>query len=279
MKVSYYPGCSLRGTAREYDESIRDVCQALGIELAELDDWSCCGASSAHSTNDFLSVALPARNLTLAEKQGPDLVVPCSACYQRLKVAEKRLAQTPLPDFPYQGKVKVQHLLNFCSREEVAGRIKEKVKRPLSGLKVACYYGCLIARPPKVVDAVDYEDPREMDRLVESLEAEPVNWSYKTECCGGSLVLSLPGAARKMSQKLLDMAREAGADCLATCCPLCQSNLDTCQGQLAAQTGISYSIPVFYFTELMGLALGLPAPWLKRHLVSPARVLSVMGAT
>jgi len=279
MRVSYYPGCSLEGTAREYDESTRAVCQALGIELDELEDWNCCGATSAHSTSEFLSLTLPARTLSLADGKGLDLVVPCAACYQRLKVAEKKLAQNPLPDFPYQGQVAVKHLLDFCSQEEVLQRIKEAVKKPLSGLRVACYYGCLVVRPPKVTDAVNYEDPQNMDELMNAVGAESVNWSYKTDCCGGSLVLSRPDVVRRLIRKLFDMAIEAGADCLVTCCPMCQSNLDTGERGLSKETGRDYRMPVFYFTELLGLALGLPGVegWLKRHLVSPRELLSAKG--
>ncbi|MFC2039325.1 CoB--CoM heterodisulfide reductase iron-sulfur subunit B family protein [Chloroflexota bacterium] len=279
MKVSYYPGCSLEGTAKEYDESTRAVCQALGIELDELEDWNCCGASSAHNTSDFLSLALPARTLTQADAKGLDLVVPCAACYQRLKVAEKTLAQKPLPDFPYQGQVAVKHLLDFCSQEEVLQRVREAVKKPLTGLKVAGYYGCLVVRPPKVTDAVDYEDPHNMDNLMNAAGAESVNWSYKTDCCGGSLILGRPDVVRRLIGKLLDMALEAGAECLVTCCPMCQSNLDTGERGLSKETGKDYRVPIFYFTELLGLALDLPgaAGWLERHLVNPKELLRSKG--
>jgi heterodisulfide reductase subunit B len=279
MRVSYYPGCSLEGTAREYDESTRAVCQALGIELDELEDWNCCGATSAHSTNDYLSLALPARNLSLADEKGSDLVVPCAACYQRLKVAEKRLAQSPLPDYPYQGNVSIKHLADFCSQEEVLQRIKEEVKKPLAGLRVACYYGCLVVRPPKVTDAINYENPGHMDEMMNMAGAESVNWSYKTDCCGGSLVLGRPDVVRRLIGKLLDMALEAGADCLVTCCPMCQSNLDTGEKGLSKETGRDYNVPIFYFTELLGLALDLPGAegWLDRHLVSPRELLSAKG--
>jgi heterodisulfide reductase subunit B len=279
MKVSYYPGCSLEGTAKEYDESTRAICQALGIELEELEDWNCCGASSAHNTNEFLSLALPARNLSLADGKGLDLVVPCAACYQRLKVAEKELPEHPLPEFPYQGQVVVKHLIDFCSQEEVLQQVKEVVKKPLSGLKVACYYGCLVVRPPKVTDAVNYEDPQSMDGLMSAVGAESVNWSYKTDCCGGSLVLGRPDVVRRLSGKLLDMALEAGADCIVTCCPMCQSNLDTGESGISKETGKEYHVPIFYFTELLGLALGLPGAerWLKRHMVSPTELLKTKG--
>lgn len=279
MKVSYYPGCSLLGTAKEYDDSTRAVCQALGVELEELEDWNCCGATSAHSIDDFLSLVLAARNLSLADKKGLDLVLPCAACYHKLKVAEKKLAQNPLPDFPYEGKVKIKHLLDLCSEEQILQRVKEKVGKPLCGLRVACYYGCLLVRPPKVTDAVACEDPQNMDKLMKLVGAESVTWSYKTDCCGGSLVLTRPDVVRKLIQKLLDMALEAGAECIVTCCPMCQFNLDTRQRGLFQKNGKDYAVPIFYFTELLGLALGLPGveEWLKRHLVSPRELLMAKG--
>jgi len=205
--------------------------------------------------------------------------MPCAACFQRLKVAQKRLALSPPSDFPHGAKVRVKHLLDLCSEDEVLGRVKAKVKRPLSGLRVACYYGCLLVRPPKITDVVNYEDPQNMDELMNLVGAETVNWSYKTECCGGSLVLSRTDVVRRLIQKLLDMALEAGADCLVTCCPMCQSNLDTRQGQLSRETARDYRVPVFYFTELLGLALGLPGVdrWLKRHLTSATEVLDAKG--
>jgi len=279
MKVSYYPGCSLLGTAKEYDQSTRAVCSTLGIELEELEDWNCCGATSAHSTDDFLSLALPARNLSLADEKGMDLIVPCAACFQRLKVAEKKLLEKPLPDFPYKGKAKVRHLLELLSEEEVLKQIKEKIRKPLSGLRVACYYGCLVVRPPKITDAADYEDPQSMDKLMKLAGAQSVSWSYKTDCCGGSPVLTRPDVVRRLIRRLLDMALEAGAECLVTCCPMCQGNLDTRQRELSEETGKDYHVPVFYFTELLGLALDLPQAddWLKHHLVNPKSLLEAKG--
>jgi len=279
MRVSYYPGCSLEGTAKEYDESTRAVCQALEIELAELEGWNCCGATSAHCTDDFLSLALPARNLSIAERKGLDLVVPCAACYQRLKVAEKKLAQNPLPDFSYEGKIKVKNLIDFYSQEELLEKLSRGVKKPLAGLRVACYYGCLLVRPPKVTDAVNYEDPQNMDELMNLVGAESVNWCYKTDCCGGSLLLSRPDIVIRLIQRILDAALEAGAECVVTCCPMCQSNLDIRQRELSKETGRDYNVPIFHFTELLGLALGSPGitRWLNRHLVSPRELLGAKG--
>ena len=282
VNVSYYPGCSLDGTAREYGESVEAVARLLGIELRELDDWTCCGASSAHATNDGLAVALPASNLMIADKAGLDLVVPCAACFERLKVAEKHLlAGKEIAGISgkYQGKFHIKHMLDFIWENIGEKAISEKIKKPLSGLTPVCYYGCLITRPPKVTDAKNHEDPRAMDKLVKSLGANVKDWSYKTDCCGGSLMLTCPDIGRKMTAKLLDMAEEAGADCIIAGCPICQSNLDNYQKEISLDTGKKYAMPIFYFTELMGLAFGDPSAkkWLSRHMVDPRPLLEKKG--
>ncbi len=277
MKVSYYPGCSLHGTAREYEESTRAVCKMLGIELQELSDWNCCGASSAHSTNEALAIALSARNLAMAEEMGLDLVVPCAACFQRFKVAEKHVKEGAVPviDTPYQGKVPIKHLLDFLCEEEVLTLIKQKVNTPFKGLKTVCYYGCLTVRPPRVTDALNCEDPQAMDKLMALLGADNRPWSYKTDCCGGGLMLSRTDIVVRLSGKLLQMAEEAGADCIVTACPLCQANLDTRQAEVSKTLGKNTHIPIFYFTELLGLALGSgeAGQWVKRHIVEPRNLL------
>ena len=277
MKVSYYPGCSLHGTAVEYEESTQAVCQMLGIELNELPDWNCCGASSAHSIYEDLAIALPARNLAIAEEVGLDLVVPCAACFQRFKVAEKHIREgkEPTVDTPYQGKVPIKHLLDFLCEEEVLKVIQKKVKRPLAGLKAVCYYGCLTVRPPKVTDAANCENPQAMDDLITLLGAESYPWSYKTDCCGGSLMLSRTDIVVRLTGKLLHMAEEAGANCMVTACPLCQANLDTRQAEASKALGKDFHLPIFYFTELLGLAMGCGevGHWAKRHIVDPSDLL------
>lgn len=285
MNVSYYPGCSLHGTAREYDESVRAVCGVLGVKLDELHDWNCCGASSAHSVNEALSIALPARNLEIAEKAGQDLVVPCAACYQRLKRAEKRLAgpsRTSGKDelgIHYEGKIKINHLLDFLSHHVSERDIKAKVQKPLAGLKPVAYYGCLAMRPPKVTDAANSEDPQTMDSLLCALGAEVKPWSYKTDCCGGGLSFTRRDVMNEFVKRLFDMAGEAGADCLVTACPLCQANLDNYQAEVSQRAGKVYDLPVFYFTELMGLAFGLPGArgWFGRHITDPRPLLQQRG--
>jgi len=281
VKVSYYPGCSLHSTGLEYDESTQEVCRILDIELDELSDWNCCGAGSAHCTDEALSIELPVRNLVKAEEAGLDLVIPCAACFNRFKVAEKHIREgkEPTIDTPYQGKVPIKHLLDFLGEEENLKLIKEKIEKPLNGLKVACYYGCLITRPPKVTDAKHHENPQVMDELLSLLGAEISPWSYKTDCCGGSLMLSRPDIVAQLSGKLIQMAEEAGANCIATACPLCQANLDTKQGVISKNLEREIHFPTFYFTELLGLALGYEKAdkWFRRHVVDPRDLLKSQG--
>jgi heterodisulfide reductase subunit B len=276
--VSYYPGCSLEGTAREFDASTRAVAAALGVELIELPDWNCCGATSAHATNQTLAVALPARNLVLAEQAGLDLVVPCAACFNRLKAASQEIlaGRWRGPSGRFEGKVAVHDLLHFLGAPEFLERLAERSSRQLLGLKVACYYGCLISRPPKVTGH-EPENPQVMERLLAALGAEPVRWSFKTECCGGGFAVSRPDIVRRLGKRLYQTALEAGAECLVVACPLCHANLDMQQEAASRQLGGLY-LPVFYFTELLGLALGLPyGPWLADHFVDPTRLLVARG--
>jgi heterodisulfide reductase subunit B len=281
MKVSFFPGCSLEGTAREYGESIEAVCSSLDIELKELSDWNCCGASSAHATNEFLSIALPARNLSMAEKAACDLVTPCAACFSRFKTAEKALTGKSPVDVgvPFKGEINVLHILDFLCRQEFSDEIEKSVVKPLNKLKTVSYYGCLLVRPPRTTDARQWEDPMDLDALVSQLGGESVFWPYKTECCGGSLVLSKVDIVRRLCGRLFEMAREAGAECIVTACPLCQANLDTRQEEIGNEKGITYDIPIFYFTELMGLAFGNKEvdKWFARHLVDPRPLLNSKG--
>jgi heterodisulfide reductase subunit B len=278
MKASFFPGCSLEGTAREYGESIDAVSGFLGIKLEELPGWTCCGASAAHCTNEFLSVSLPARNLFLAEKLNQDLVTPCAACFNRLKNAEKALSKgSPKTHAvsPFRGEINIFHLLEFFSQEDLVEVMKAQVKRPITNLKVVSYYGCLIVRPPEITDAKNWEDPQALDDLISLMGGETIFWPYKTECCGGSLLLTNLDIVRRLIGRILDMAQEAEADCIVTACPLCQANLDTRQEEIGKAKGVAYNLPIFYFTELLGLAFGLKGAqkWFRRHLVDPRPLL------
>ena len=272
MKVSYYPGCSLHGTAKEYDQSVRAVSRALGIELKEVDDWSCCGATSAHSTNFKLSVALPARNLVAAEKDAMDVMVPCAACFNRFKTAEHHLKADPalkreieeIVGGRYQGGIAIRNPIDIIAKEIGLDALEGMVKKKLAGLKPVSYYGCLLLRPPEVCNFDDYENPVLLDRILGALGADARLWSYKTDCCGGTLTISRTDIVGKMVNKLMTMAREAGANCVVTACPVCMANLDM-------RASDNVRLPVFYFTELIALALGLPGPesWFKLHNVDP----------
>lgn len=278
-ELTYYPGCSLHGTAREYDESFRGVSKLLDVSLHELEDWTCCGSTSAHFSDEALSVALPVRNLRIAEQHQREMVIPCVACYSRFKAAEAGAREHPeYLSSPYEGKVSVRYALDFFCDAGIIDEVKAKVVKPLTGLKVACYYGCLAVRPPELTGVVRYENPGHMDRLMEVLGAEAVPWSYKTDCCGASLVMTRTDIVVRLSQKLLSMALESGADCIVTGCSMCHANLDTRQAGLPSVEGRS-EIPVLYFTEAMGLAMGHKdaKKWLGRHVTDPVNVLSNKG--
>lgn len=288
MKVAYYPGCSLHGTAEEYDESTQMVCEALGIELEELKDWNCCGASSAHATNDKLSVALAARNLALAEQADyQTLLIPCSACFQRLKAADSRIRNdqklgveiASLIGMPYAGKLEVLQIIQILARPEMIEKVREKVVKPLKDLKTVCYYGCLTVRPPKFTNVPDYEDPMYMDALMEAAGADNRFWSYKTECCSAGLAMARSDITKRLAGTLLTMADEADAECVVVSCPMCHANLDTRQEALLTEKKIPKKMPVLYVTELLALAMGVREvqKLFPKHLVDPRPLLSAKG--
>lgn len=287
MKYAYFPGCSLHSTAVEYGMSTRAVCGELGIELEEIPDWNCCGATSAHSLSRDLGIALPLRNLAKAETMGLDVVTPCAACFNRMKSADAAVKKDPELlrimaekfGITYRGSVNVLSLLSAIDQlgEEA---IKAHAKRDLAGLKVACYYGCLLLRPPDVANFDDPENPVSLDKLVTALGVEAVKWPYKTECCGASLSLSRSEIVVKLTHDILSMAKRAGANCVVTACPLCQGNLDLRQSQVEGRYSERFELPILYFTQLMGYAFGLPnaSLGLNKHMVSPASVLAGVGA-
>ena len=286
-KYAYFPGCSLQSTAKEYDISTREVSRALGMELVEIPDWICCGATPAHITNHLLSIALPVKNIIMARKQGMDLVTCCAACFSRLKVANKIMREdkahrekvNEIVEDQYEGEVKIRHFLDILVNEYGLDKIKERVKKKLKGLKIASYYGCLLTRPPEVVQFDDPESPMSMDNLMESLGAEAVSWPYKTECCGASYSLTKTKIVLRLSRDILRMAKDEGAEAIAVACPLCQSNLDMRQMQIEKKYGEEFCMPIFYFTQLVGLALGVEAKklGLNKHMVNPMNLLKEKG--
>jgi heterodisulfide reductase subunit B len=281
MKVSYYPGCSLENTAIDYAASIAGITPLLDVELEEITDWNCCGATAAHSINQELALALPARNLVMAEKAGRDVVAPCALCFNRLKVAEKALknpAGNPL-GLPYGGTIKIWDLLDYLTQETYLQTLAPKVVKPLQGLQCVSYYGCLVARPPAMTDKGDCENPQNMERLLKALGATALDWSFKTDCCGAGLALSRPDIIDTLTQRLYERALAAGAECFVVSCQMCQANLDLTQERISKKFGKAYNLPVFYFTELIGLALGHPQvrDWLAKHLVNPVPLLQKKG--
>jgi len=282
LQYSYYPGCSLEATAKEYNQSMLETAKLLDIELIEIKDWNCCGASSGHCTDYELSLALPARNLAIAEKEGRDLAVACAACFLRFKQTnhdlkkddELRKRISEKIGMPYHAETEIRHLVDIFAREVGLDYIKERVKKPLTGLKAAAYYGCYLVRPPEITQFDDPENPMILDNLLTALGAETVDYSHKVECCGGNLLLARADVVIKLTTDICRSARESGADVVVTACPLCQANLDM------RQSGPD-KVPVLHFSELMGIALGVDAgtsgKWLKRHLVNPEKILRTLN--
>ncbi|MGA2326358.1 MAG: CoB--CoM heterodisulfide reductase iron-sulfur subunit B family protein [Bryobacteraceae bacterium] len=285
MSYVFFPGCSLDGTARDFHRSTLAVAAKLGLDLPELADWTCCGSTAAHSTDPLLAFALPAKNLSAAD--GHTVAVACAACYSRLKMANHhisgdsavraKVAQVVGSD--YDGRTPVRHLLEILCRDIGRSRIAAAIRRPLTGLKVACYYGCLLARPPEVTNFDDAENPTLMDQLLETAGATAIDWPHKTECCGAGYSITDVSIVLKLSSEILSMAKVAGADCIATACPLCQLNLDLRQKDIEARFGRRYNLPVFYFTQLLGLAMGCTAGEvsLGSLVVEPRAVLESKG--
>ncbi len=287
MRYAYFPGCSLSSSGYDYHLSLKYVSQVLEIDLVEVKDWVCCGASSAHAISYLLSVALPVLNLSHAEKEGfEQLIAPCLACLSLFKAANDELRHNPelkerihaIFDYPYQGKVRAYHPLEVFY-EIGLERIRENIRKRLNGLRIACYYGCVLTRPPKIAKFDNVEDPQSMDSIVRILGAEPVEWSFKTECCGVSMTLTRSDIVLRLSNDILREAKEARADIIATCCPLCQANLDGRQRQIEEAYKVRYGIPILYITQLMGLSFGAYPKEVGIHklITSPCEVLGSIG--
>jgi heterodisulfide reductase subunit B len=285
MKLAYYPGCTLHASSALYDVQCKLVLKELGVELQELEDWNCCGATSAAKTNDFLSIALPARNLGIAGASGlPGVVIPCSSCYSRMLVSQDRLSKDrELKDsineelaIKLNGGVRVLSILEMLLKSLDSGELKEKTKTQLSGLKPACYYGCLLTRFPCDIDAPDdVENPQGMETVCGALGAEPLDWSYKTDCCGASASVNDTDTALDLMSVILRDASARGANCLVTTCPMCQFNLDAYQDKAKQRHGGGKAMPVYFITELLGTAMGIgPGKMqLNRHFVEPVGLL------
>jgi len=262
----YYPGCSLKGNSKHYEESILPVFRELGLPLEELEDWNCCGATAYFSVDDLMATAICGRNLSLAEKKQKNIIAPCAGCYLTLKKANKVLQGNSdkarkihqaleKAGCPYQGNIDVKHPLEVLIEDIGLDRIKERVRYRLTGLKVACYYGCQLVRPYTDFDDPDY--PTKLDQLMAAIGAEPVPYSAKTRCCGGSLTGTIEEVGKRLNFILLKEAKRRGADAIVTLCPLCQFNLEILQDKMLKDYGEDVTMPVLYFSQLMGLAFGL----------------------
>jgi len=280
---AFYPGCSLESTAAEFAMSTKELCRMLDIELREVDDWVCCGASAAHIRSELMGVALPLINLAAAEKEGLDMMTCCSACHNRMKSSVHEFRENPallakvneLAEENFKAETEVFNILEVLAQHVGVEAIREKVVKPLKGLKVACYYGCLLTRLPKELRTDSAEHPQMMDNLLAGVGAEPVDWPHKTECCGASLTLAGRKTVFRLIRELLQKAEEFGADCIAVGCPLCQANLDMYQSDAQSSYGDVPSMPIFYFTQLIGLAMGIDATsiGMDKLLVSPFPLL------
>ncbi len=285
-RVAYFPGCSLYGTSAEYHLSFKAAAEKVGLIVDEPEGWTCCGTTPAHSTDHYLSTLLPMKNLALMEEMGHSSVTsPCPSCYLRMRFAlhdmarDTELKKKVKAQIAYEpsGGLKVDHTLNTFTDRVGLEAVGFQVTRPLGELKVACYYGCVITRPPKVTGFGDYEYPTNMDELVKQLGAHSLDWSYKTRCCGASLGFTNLEIVLELGRKILANAKAVGAEAIVVACPLCQMNLDSRQRQMDGQ----FDLPILYFTQLMGLAFGLEprALGLEKHFIDPIPLLRGKGIT
>lgn len=286
MEIAYYPGCTLKQSSALYDVQSRRVFRELGIVLKEIDDWNCCGATSAGKYDDFLAVAMPARNIGIAESDGFDeIVIPCSACYSRTLVAQQRLADDPAlkEEINTELKKKIQGTLKVSSILEVllttveSGRMDAKVTREYKHLKPVCYYGCMQTRFPYAVSVPDnVENPQGMETILKTIRIKPLDWNYKTDCCGASAAINDHDTSIGLMANIMRDALARGANCFVVTCPMCQMNLDAYQDEVRKKHGISGRLPVYFITELVGLAMGMDPQELEidKHFIDGISLLN-----
>ena len=278
MELGYYPGCALHGSSNDYEDSVQACLQALGLGLRELDDWICCGATAAHSLNHKLSIALPARNLGLAERDGfSEMLAPCPMCSMELIKAGKSLVEdahlrqeiSRIVELPVVGKTRVLNLIQVF-QEIGLDKIKASVRTPLTSVQAACYYGCLLTRPPEILRFDDCEQPSSMEAILGAVGAKTVSWNYRTECCGAGMTMANEDTVLDLSHKILTNAAAHGANCLVVACPMCHVNLDMKQEAIERRYGVRHGMVVYYLSDLVGLSLGLDASVLgiDRHFVT-----------
>lgn len=281
MQVSYYPGCSLETSAKEYQMSAEVVCKELEIELIEIEDWNCCGALEVSSLNPTLALALPARNLKIVSEQSDKLAVACNACLNNLLTVQHKLSSNKELQQKINGilnyefrEIEIRHLLDLLWNEVGPEKIGEKVEKPLNGLKTASYYGCLSVRPSKVLKSEDPDNPTHIDEIVSVSGGEPLEFTSKTKCCGGGLLMTYRDIATKLTEQILGEANKRGAECILVACPLCHMTLETLTSKVKIDSD-KRKIPILYFTQLMGLTFGIEPKKLGLHknLVSPDEII------
>lgn len=284
MKYLYFPGCSLKSSGQLYEDSLLAVCKNLGIEIEELEDWNCCGATNYMSINDRFAISISARNLALAEKQGGgDLVAPCAACYMGLlktqnyldndtELRDKVVSRLSSEGLTANKNIHVRHPLDVFINDVGLDTIRKAVKIQLGNVKAACYYGCQLIRPFSTFD--NPHDPQTMDKICRAIGVEPIDWPIKTRCCSGSMTSTLSDIGLGMNFELLKEAKLRGANVILTACPLCQFNLECFQGKISRKFHQDVKIPVMYFTQLMGIAFGISHKQLGLHkMLSPELTL------
>ena len=275
MKVGFYPGCSMKGGAREYQESVSALAKVFDIELVEIPDWNCCGATAAHNLSKELSLSLPARIMALAEREGiSDIVVPCAACYNRLSIVKheleaddslsKRVAS--IIDLKYEGTTQILNIIQFIDKY-IADKLEAKVVKPFN-YKTACYYGCLLVRPHSILKFDRVEDPQSMDVLVKKAGGDAIDWAFKTECCGAGMSVSRTDTVARLSGNIMKDAVDRAAEVVVVACPMCHSNLDMRRPEINKFLNEKIDIPILYISQVLGLAVGLDAKTLglNRHM-------------
>ena len=286
MRFPYFPGCTLNTTAKGFDNSLRASTQVLGLELVELPEWNCCGATFPLLVDNVLDLAGPARVLVAARETGERLAVACTTCYNVLRRTNHSLAADDdrreklnfFIEAEYNGDLQILDVLQVLRDEIGFEKIARMVKKPLSGLKAAAYYGCMVLRPPAEVAYDDPENPSSLDDLLVALGAQTVDYPHKAECCGSYLAVVSAEAASEMTYTILSSAHNNGAKLMVTNCPLCQFNLDKHQAELSRRHSGFQSVPVFYFGQLLAMALGLDTldfGW-DKHYVDPQPILTIL---
>jgi heterodisulfide reductase subunit B2 len=280
MNIGYYPGCALHGSSNDYEQSLRACLGALDVQLSEVKDWICCGATAAHALNHKLSLALPARNLALAERDGHrQLFAPCPLCSMQLLKVQKAIAGNGLRaelsqivEANLRGDGQVLNLIQVFQAVGLE-KLKAAVKEPLKSTTAACYYGCLLTRPPDVVHFDDFEQPNSMEAVLSVLGAKTVEWNCKTECCGAGMTMPSEDTVLDLAHKIISNAAAHGANCIVVACPMCHVNLDMKQATVEQRYDQKLDMVIYYLSDLVGLGIGISAEQLgiHRHFVTKAQ--------